>query len=60
MYFLMSTKFQSDTPTPTNPLVYINKRPAMSVYTRRVSRAMEDDKWALEAEALYSLIEPPD
>ncbi len=57
MCFLISKEFQSDTPTPTNPLVYINERPAMSVYTRRVSEAMEDDQWVLEAEALRSLIE---
>lgn len=34
MCFPLGTELQSNTPTPTNPLVYIHERPTMNVYTR--------------------------
>jgi len=34
MCFAIGTAFQENAPAPTNDLVYINERPAMTVYTR--------------------------
>jgi len=34
MCFAIGSAFQEGAPAPTNPLVYINERPSMTVYTR--------------------------
>lgn len=55
--FFLPESVQSNPPTPTEPLVYLSTRPALTILTRRFGGfATDEDTWENEARALRRLL----
>ena len=52
MCFFIGAEFQETAPKPTDPDVYLNRREAMTVVTRRISGYPKEAKWAEEYETV--------
>ena len=57
MSFYIPSSLQEDTPTPTDPLVYIEERPEFEVVSKQFGGFPNDLKFSAEAAELYVLAE---
>jgi len=56
MCFYLDKSHQANPPQPTNTEVYLEKRPPMTVYTRKVGGYMSNEDWFTESQNLDKMI----
>merc|ERR1711978_769982 len=54
--FYLNKEHQLNPPKPTSPDVYIVTRPAMTIFTRKISHRMSQQDWMAESSALDKMI----